>query len=369
TTIVRTWDGNTRVDRSEVAMIVGVEPSSTRASDGVRPLASTTMRIGFLPGVTPRSSQWTRNDGSSLTTVPTPTRTASAFARKCCTRSRSSGEERAARFPPANARRPSSEAAQFTQTVGRRGGASLEPTIWPTSASGPQSCDLGFQVFDRLAGRLQVLKVDRDVRESPFGRGPEQSERRDEVARQRGPGPGSDIVEFSGQFDRFPSGLERNLGRPANGVEIGFLRARVVRTVLARLLRLTDRVVRARILVGELEEAMSALGQDGTDGHEVVRGLGGVDRVGEDHLSQTRGQGRHHSRRAPPAGGGGSSGEPGRERGDRFVAGAGALDRTDLAFQNRGAVEGVQLQVVLRGVEQGVFRYEPYDLRLFDANP
>src|SRR3990170_2201257 len=79
--------GKTESQSSAVATIVGADPSRTAALVGVRPSESTTTRSGFRSSA---YSGFTMSRGSSVRTVPMPTRIASTFARSRWTRCMSS---------------------------------------------------------------------------------------------------------------------------------------------------------------------------------------------------------------------------------------------------------------------------------------
>src|SRR6266508_6437139 len=109
---------NVRSEASDVTMSVGAWPSRTRACSGVRPSESRTIRSGLRSA----TSGLVVSFGSSLRTVPTPTRIASTRPRRRCTRCTSSSLLRRARWPSRKAIFPSRLIAALTITRGRTTG-------------------------------------------------------------------------------------------------------------------------------------------------------------------------------------------------------------------------------------------------------
>lgn len=99
----------------DTAIRVGAASSSTRAAVVIRARESTTTRSGWTASGTPRTARC----GSSASSVPEPTTTASASARSRCTSARDSAEVIQRLLPSAAAIRPSSVAAYFQRTKGR----------------------------------------------------------------------------------------------------------------------------------------------------------------------------------------------------------------------------------------------------------
>ena len=98
-------------DASVVTIVVAASPPRTRAPSGVRRVESSTTRIGEAPGTIR-----TVSCGSSVRTVPTPTRTASHDARSACETRRSSSPLIHRESPVDVAILPSSVWAYFTTT-------------------------------------------------------------------------------------------------------------------------------------------------------------------------------------------------------------------------------------------------------------
>ena len=96
---------------SVVATSVGAASSKTAAAGSIRPLESTTTRIGCQASA--RSGARTVSCGSSASTVPGPTTIASDHARKRWASARASGDEIQREDPSWAAVLPSSEAATF----------------------------------------------------------------------------------------------------------------------------------------------------------------------------------------------------------------------------------------------------------------
>jgi hypothetical protein len=82
---------------------------------GIRPSASTTTRAGWRGAATSR----TVSDGSSDSTVPAPTKTASHSSRRACTRRREPAPVIHRDDPSGAAILPSSDSASFRVTNGR----------------------------------------------------------------------------------------------------------------------------------------------------------------------------------------------------------------------------------------------------------
>jgi hypothetical protein len=98
-------------DRSEVSTTVAALSPKTCASGGTRSPESTTTRMGEAPG-TIRTVSW----GSSASTVPAPTSTASQAARMAWATRRSCGPLIHLESPPSVAIRPSSVWAYLSTT-------------------------------------------------------------------------------------------------------------------------------------------------------------------------------------------------------------------------------------------------------------
>src|SRR5213592_188949 len=107
---------NVRLHSSDVTISVAALPSRTWEVAGVLPSESRTTRSGFRPFA---YSVFTVSFGSSLRTVPTPTRIASTDARRRCTRRRSSSLLSRTPVPSESAIFPSMLIAAFTITRGR----------------------------------------------------------------------------------------------------------------------------------------------------------------------------------------------------------------------------------------------------------
>src|SRR3989442_2602767 len=99
-----------------VAINVGAVPSNTAAFTGEEPSESMTTRSGFGPRA---NSFFTVSFGSSIRTVPTPTRIASHAARSSWSRFRSSSFEIRTPSREGSAIFPSADIAAFTTTCGR----------------------------------------------------------------------------------------------------------------------------------------------------------------------------------------------------------------------------------------------------------
>jgi hypothetical protein len=122
---------------SATAISVGATPSRTRAPGRTaRASVSMTTRSGCTAPGTPRTARC----GSSVRAVPAPTSTASVRARSRCTSARASAEVIQRLEPSAAATRPSSVAAYFQITYGRRSRTAVSQaalTAAASAASGP----------------------------------------------------------------------------------------------------------------------------------------------------------------------------------------------------------------------------------------
>ena len=143
-----------------MTMTVEASSASTRASSGVLSPESRTTRIGEAPG-----TSRTVSCGSSRTTVPTPTSTASHAARSAC-EARRSGSPLIHRASPVEvAIRPSSVWAYFTTTYGRVGVERTSPRREPTSGGGPTPSGSGAPrgatcpITDCLVARYRTLRA------------------------------------------------------------------------------------------------------------------------------------------------------------------------------------------------------------------
>src|SRR5918994_1510635 len=131
-----TWRDRSSSRRSGLAwsvakMIVVASSSRTRAVGGVRRVESRTTRTGDAP-----ATMRTVSCGSSVTTVPTPTSTASHAARKAWEMARSPSPLIHFESPLAVAIRPSSVCAYFRTTCGRSECSRMAPRSSVTSATG-----------------------------------------------------------------------------------------------------------------------------------------------------------------------------------------------------------------------------------------